>query len=46
MEYEQACTKTCRHKESVSGACGHDLEQALAASFAENPDQGCPFAPE
>jgi hypothetical protein len=40
------CVERCPHRQSVSGACGHDLEDALVREFLDNPGQGCPFSPE
>ena len=46
MEYQPHCAKSCPYKQSVSGACGHEMDQALVAEFAENPGMGCPFSPD
>lgn len=40
------CVENCPYKQSVSGACGHELEDALVQEFLDNPEQGCPFGPE
>ena len=40
------CAEHCPYKQSVSGACDHDLEQSLVKEFLDNPSQGCPFGPE
>lgn len=43
MQEPTDCTD-CPHRESISGACGHETAQALVQAFLENPERGCPFA--
>ena len=44
MQESTGCTE-CPHRQSVSGACGHESAQALARELSEHPERGCPFAP-
>lgn len=44
MQEPTNCTE-CPHRQSISGACGHESAQALVQQLTEDPERGCPFAP-